>query len=56
MLKDQTLLNTLNDKVGVDTISGSANAQKLMKEMVALPTETRMWLKQWIHKKYQIRI
>ena len=56
MLKDQTLLNTLNSKVGVNTISGTVNAQKLMQEMIALPTETRTWLKQWIHEKYQIRI
>jgi tripartite-type tricarboxylate transporter receptor subunit TctC len=56
MLKDQRLLNTFNLKVGVNTISGAVNAQKLMHEMVALPTETRMWLKQWIYEKYQIRI
>ena len=56
MLQDQTLLNTLNTKVGVDTISGSVNAQKLMQEMIALPTETRQWLKQRIYEKYQIRI
>ena len=56
MLKDQTLLNTLNSKVGENTISGSVNAQKLMQEMIALPNETRTWLKNWIHKKYQIRI
>lgn len=56
MLEDKSLLDTLNGKVGVDTISGSANAQKLMQEMIALPTETRTWLKQWIYEKYQIRI
>jgi tripartite-type tricarboxylate transporter receptor subunit TctC len=56
MLKDQTLLNTFNRKVGVNTISGTVNAQKLMHEMIALPTETRQWLKQWIYEKYQIRI
>jgi len=56
MLKDQSLLNTLSSKVGVNTISGTVNAQKLMQEMIALPTETRTWLKQWIYEKYQIRI
>lgn len=56
MLQDQSLLDTLNSKVGVDTISGADNAQKLMQEMIALPTETRTWLKQWIYEKYQIRI
>lgn len=56
MLKDQAMLDTFNIKLGKNTIYGPDNAQKLMEEMIALPVETRNWLKQWIFERYQIKV
>ena len=56
MMKDPFLLENLNSQIGENTVFGPVEAQKRIEDLIALPMETRVWLKQWIYNKYEIRI